>query len=156
MYLKNIESSFLRHVDYFKTVDYSAKLLGKEDVLVLLLEELIHSLEEFAKKLSAFLGINLHETLRLLKGKRANIGLGHVQLEIEALRTKWYPLSNISLFSKMLNIYLALKKSVKKNKGSEIYITKDWSERLKKSYTKGNRELATQYDLPLEKYGYPI
>jgi hypothetical protein len=153
---KNLERSYLGHIDYFKTVDYYAKLLGKENIGVLLLEELVHTPGEFIKKLSAFLGIDADQGLQLLKGKRANIGTGHIQLEAEALRSKWHPLSNFFLVSKMLKVYLALKKNVKKKKSAEIPISDDWIERLRQLYTKGNQQLAGKYELPLENYGYPI
>lgn len=153
---KNLERSYLGHIDYFKTVDYYAKLLGKENIGVLLLEELVHTPGAFIKKLSAFLGIDAHQGRQLLKGKRANIGLGQFHLEAEALRSKWHPLSNLFLISKMLKVYLALKKNVKNKKGAEINISDNWKKRLRQLYTKGNQQLAGKYELPLETYGYPL
>lgn len=153
---ENIERSYLGHADYYKTIDYYARLFGKNRVCVLLLEELIHSPAEYAGKLSDFLGIAADETRDLLAGKHANRGISRFQLESEALRSRWYPFSRSYLISKLLKIYLFLTRNARRKQDAEVKIPQDWVERIGDLYRAGNRLLISEYGLPLERYNYPL
>ncbi|MDQ1351674.1 MAG: hypothetical protein QG657_1979 [Acidobacteriota bacterium] len=153
---ENIERSYLGHADYFKTIDYYARLFGKNRVCVLLLEELIHTPAEYAEKLSNFLGIAADETRELLAEKHANRGISRFQLEFEALRSRWYPFSRSYLISKLLKIYLNLTKNARRKQDAEVKIPQEWVDRIGELYRTGNRLLIDEYGLPLEKYNYPI
>ncbi len=153
---ENIERSYLGHADYFKTIAYYARLFGKDRVCVLLLEELIHTPGEYAVKLSDFLGIAAGETRELLAGQHANRGISRFQLESEILRSRWYPFSRFYLISKLLKIYLILTKKARRAQDAEVEIPPDWVDRIGGLYKAGNLLLISDYDLPLEKYGYPV
>jgi hypothetical protein len=152
---KDIERSYLGHVDYFKTIDYYAQLFGRDNLCVLLLEELINRPGEYVKKLTGFLEIDFDEALGLVMGKHANKGIAQSRLEFETLNTKFFPLNHFFLIRGMLKLYFSLKKMVKKDKEAEVLIPKDWTERLRKLYCEGNRKLIS-FNLPVEKYNYPI
>jgi len=152
---ENIERSYLGHVDYFKTIDYYSRLFGRDNLCVLLLEELIDRPEEYVRKLAGFLDIDFDEAQGLLRGKHANKGIAQSQLEFETLNTKFFPFTHFFLIRGMLKLYFSLKKLVKKDKEAEVLIPKDWTERLRKLYGEGNRKLIT-FNLPVERYNYPI
>lgn len=153
---ENIERSYLGHADYYKTIAYYAGLFGKNKVGVLLLEELSQKTEAYAGKLSDFLGIDVDETLQLLKGQHANRGISRFQLESEALRSRWYPCNRFFLISKLLKIYLVLTKSAHKNQEAEVQIPNDWETRIGDLYKAGNRLLIGEFGLPLAEYGYTV
>jgi len=153
---ENIERSYLGHADYFKTIAYYARLFGKNNVCVLLLEELIQTPREYAGKLSDFLGIDAEETRGLLAGKHANRGISRFQLESEVLRSRWHPFSRSYLISKLLKIYLFLTKNKQRKQDAEAQIPPGWVDRIGELYRAGNRLLISEYRLPLEKFGYPI
>lgn len=153
---ENLERSYLGHVDYYKTIAYYAELFGKEKVCVLLLEELRHTLGEYARKLSNFLGIDAGEVQELLKGKHANRGISRFQFESEILKSRWYPLSRSALVSKLLKIYLSLMKNAQRNQDAEVKIPEDWVDQIGNLYRVGNRALINEFGLPLNQYGYPI
>lgn len=153
---ENIERSYLGHADYYKTIDYYGRLFGKNNLCVLMLEELIHTPGEYAGKLSDFLGTDAEETRELLAGKHANRGISRFQLESEVLRSRRYPFSRGYLISKLLKIYLYLTKSSRRNQDAEVKIPQEWVDRMGELYKAGNRLLIIDYGLPLEKYGYPL
>jgi hypothetical protein len=153
---RNIDRSYLGHVDYFKTIDYYSQLFGRDNVCVLLLEELIDRPEAYVRKLTGFLDIDFDEALVLLTGKHANKGIAQSRLEFESLNTKFFPFNRFVLIPAMLKLYFSLKKIVKKDKDAEVRIPEDWTERLVKLYGEGNRKLSRVYNLPVEKYGYPV
>lgn len=152
---ENIERSYLGHVDYFKTVEYYSRLFGRENLCVLPLEEFIRDPEEYIKKLTRFFGIDFSEAMGLVTDKHANRGISQFQLEAEALRSKWFPLNRFFMIAGMLNIYLFLKKNVRKDKDADILIADKWHDRFAAIYREGNRKLEALYGLPLTEYGYP-
>lgn len=153
---ENIERSYLGHVDYYKTIAYYSGLFGKEKIGILLLEELSHNLEEYARKLSDFLGIDTFEVKKILAGKHANQGITRFQLESEILKSQWYPLNRSTLVSKLLKIYLVLMKNAHRNQDAEVQIPTHLLERIGELYKTGNRALINEFGLPLKEYGYPI
>jgi hypothetical protein len=153
---ENIERSYLGHADYFKTIDYYARLFGKNNVCVLLLEQLVHTPGEYTAKLSNFFGIDAGETNDLLSGKHANPGISRFQLASEALRSRWYPFSHSYLISKLLKIYLHLSKNTWREQDAEVRIPRELGERIGALYRAGNRLLISEYGLPLETYDYPL
>ena len=153
---RNIERSYLGHLDYFKTIDYYSKLFGKDNVCVLLLEELTERPEEYIKKLAGFLDIDFDEALALVVEKHANKGITQSRLQFESLTTKFFPFHHFFLVVGMLKLYFLLERVIKKDRDAEVYIPAHWRERLGKLYCRGNRNLSSVYQLPVEKYGYPI
>jgi hypothetical protein len=153
---KNIERSYLGHLDYFKTIDYYSQLFGRDNLCVLLLEELIDRPGGYVRKLAGFLGIDYDEALALLRGKHANKGIMQSQLDFESLKAKFFPLHNSFFITGILKFYFFLKKVVKKDKVARVSIPGSWMKRLSEIYCKGNQELSRIYNLPVEQYGYPF
>jgi hypothetical protein len=153
---RSIERSYLGHVDYFKTIDYYSGLFGRDNVCILLLEELIDRPGEYVKKLAGFLGIDYDEALALVAEQHANRGITRYRLEFESLITKFFPFHHFFLVLGLVKLYFLLKRVIKKDQYAEVSIPVGWSERLGGLYCEGNRKLSSVYQLPVEKYGYPL
>ena len=151
---RNIERSYLGHVDYFKTIDYYSRLFGRDNVCILLLEELIHRPEEYVKKLAGFLDIDFDEAMTLVVEKHANKGIPQSRLEFESLMTKFFPFHHFFLVLGMLKLYFLFKRVIKKDQYADVSIPAGWRKRLETLYCQGNRKLSSVYQLPVEKYGY--
>ena len=151
---------YIAHADYFKTIDFYAKLFGKENVCILLLEEFIDNKEEYLKKLSGFLGIGLEECVERVGQAHEHKEISRSQLEFELLRSAFFPFHKFPLLAGVLKSYISIKNRLKRRvgEGAEVCvdIPGEWKERLRKFYGRGNRELIDRYELPLETYGYPL
>ncbi|MCP4155720.1 MAG: hypothetical protein GY757_48795, partial [bacterium] len=128
---KNVERSYLGHIDYLKTIDYYARLYGKENVCVLLLEEFIQNTEAHIQKLTDFLEIDTKEALTLVEGKHSNKGISNLQFQKEALRTKMFPFQNSILISWPIRAYYSLKKVRRKEEQVQLKLDPQWQEKIK-------------------------
>ncbi|MCP4221193.1 MAG: hypothetical protein GY765_41585, partial [bacterium] len=153
---ENTERSYLGHIDYYKTIDYYARLLGKENVCVLLLEEFVNDRESYIGKLCQFLGIAKEEAHALVKEKHANRPIGSMQLQAEAREARWFPLSRNFPGDDLLRIYNKIQKTIKKDREVDIFIEEEHKAELRKLFSQNNRALVERFDLPLEKYNYML
>ena len=71
--MKNI--NFFKSIKYSEIINYYIYLFGRNNVKVVLFEDLVNNLEYFSKEISVFLEINYNEVFSLLNGKRENIGV---------------------------------------------------------------------------------
>lgn len=154
----DFQKGYIAHADYFKTIDFYAKLFGKENVCILLLEEFIHNKEEYLKKLSGFAGIDFQESGERVGQAHEHKEIPQSQLDFELLRTRFFPFHKFPLVPAMLKFCIFIKKKLKKCKDptAQVDIPGNWSERLAGLYREGNRKLVRDYGLPLEAYGYPL
>lgn len=153
---ENLERSYLSHADYIKTIDFYAGVLGRENVLVLLLEEFIRDKEAHIAKLSEFLGIGGHEALELVGDAHEHREISQAVLDHELLRTRFSPFHDMPPVSWGLSLYMKLKKRIMGERTARVEIPGEWREYLMQLYSPGNRRLIEEYRLPLEKYDFPI
>jgi len=156
MIFENPARSYAGNIKYFDTINYYTRLWGKENICVLLFEEFLHNKEEYTRQLSGFLGIDAGESLRLLADRHENPRVLQSQVDLELTRSKFGPTGKRSFISAALKQWYDLRNLFKKNQGARVDLPAPWCERLRDFYSEGNRELVKNFNLPLEKYGYPI
>jgi hypothetical protein len=153
---RNIERSYLGHIDYFKTVDRYGKLFGKENVCVLLLEEFVLNRNEYLNKMAVFLNIDREECMKLTEDKHEHKEITQAQLNFERFRSRFYPLSRVPLLFKPVDALFRLRGAFRKEKTARVTVSEEWQKQLRTLYREGNKKLAENYVLPLEKYNYPL
>ncbi len=156
MVFENPDRSYAGNIKYFNTINYYTRVWGKENICVLLFEEFIHNKEEYTRQLSGFLGIDAGESLRLLADRHENPRVLQSQVDLELTRSKFGPTGKKSYISTALKQWYDFRNLFKKNQGARVDLPAPWQERLRDFYGESNRELVKNFNLPLEKYGYPI
>lgn len=150
---KMYHGDFVRNVIYFDTIDYYAGLFGKENICILLFEDLVKNPHEFTRKLSLFLDIDFETSWSIIQNAHENKRITQADFQIESLRSKLGFMRNVTPIVKLMN---GLRKIWGTGKRSEVDIPGEWYQRLWNLYKDGNRKLMEKYQLPLENYGYPL
>jgi hypothetical protein len=146
---------FLNSLKYGETIDYYEKLFGKENIQILLLEELASDINLFSEKISQFMDIDYKNTLNCLLDKRENTSVSKKYNFYRRIRRKIPFQLEISKFfpgiikNKLLN-------KLKSGKKEEFQINKYWVKQLEEYYSDSNKKLEKKYDLNLKKYNYPM
>jgi hypothetical protein len=153
---KDCDRSYIGHADYFRTIDYYSRLFGKENLCVLPLETLTYNKENYIRVLADFMGIDFDEALHSIGEAHEHQEPDTSALGFQQFKTRYFPLSSFFIVSAALKPFYYAKKALSKKWGDGSEISSPWLERLKAFYEPGNRKLARDFDLPLEKYDYPL
>jgi len=143
-------------LNYPQNIQVSVELLGKENVGVFLFEDLQADSEAYYQAISGFLGIDEEETLALTKQKHFNPRLSQGQLDLI------WKLDSSVLTRRMLSRltprwrHFLLRKISKSTGPAKVERSPELHEQIVNSTRDGHRWLVENFDLPLEKYGYPL
>ena len=140
---------------YDELVERYRRLFEPENVGFFALEEMKADVEGFARKLSAFLGINGDESARLLTGQHENVRASRRMLLYHRLRYRFFP--NVDI-DRLLpeRIRTAGQWFLRRGQPTIIKTPDDWRPLIHDLYRESNRRMCDLSGLPLEKYGYPI
>jgi len=151
--MKNI--NFLKSIKYSEIIRYYIYLFGKNNVKVVLFEDLASNLEYFCKEISLFLDIDFNKTFSLLKDKKENIG---VTLNLNRYRqfkrrvSLFIPkiLKENTIIKKIDNILILRLKYGKKQK---IYINNEYKNKIYEYYRSDNLKLI-ELGIDIKNKGY--
>lgn len=144
-------------LDYWRTIDFYCSLFGRDRVTVLLFEELVEDVEQFARKISGVLGINADESIDLLRGEHHNPRYRQRQVRYQALREKFFPGRSLTRWIPgSAHVRELFGRSLTQGRGLSIDLPEAWIEKLRDRYSEGNGRLQEEFHLPLERYGYPV
>lgn len=149
-----LDRSHMGNFIYFPTIQYYAKLFGKENILVLLFEEFLDQPEQYITKLSEFLAIDKNESLELLGAEHENVRIDQSRLEFERWVGSRMALGKSRFLYRLSKVYGYFFHLLAKNKKAKVMIPGPWLERLRNVYSQGNRQLMAHFHLSLEQYGY--
>ncbi len=162
--LERWEFSILCHFDYWAVIKMYIELYGEENVHVLLYEEFANDQENFLKKLSPILGINVEDAIELLCNQHQNKvwRKSKRQVTYAKLREKLFPLTAFSKYipnkggiNNFLSNYLVKGKLVEKEQ-----IPVELLDELTDKYSNGNTMLRNfmieKYNIDINKYDYPM
>lgn len=153
---ESIHGNYIRQIDYYKTISYYAGLFGKDNVHVLLMEELARDSGAFLRSLSGLLGIDGQELSTRMKDAHDNRALSRARFESEKLSSRFFPFHRFPPVSMAIKLISFIKNKRFKDSPARVDFPSGWRDELETLYSKGNRGLAEEFALPLEKYGYPM
>ena len=142
---------------YDKLLSVYAELFGEDRVHVLLFEEFVEDKQQFVRKLSQILNIDPDEAIKLLSVGHERKRYTGRMLAYNRFRTSFLwgvPLSRYLPFgqaaSKLLHKFL--------NGGmpAKVVVPDELKQQIHEIYCEDNTMLAKKYNLPLERYGYPM
>lgn len=142
---------------YDKLLTVYADLFGRERVHVLLFEEFVEDKPQFVKKLSEILAIDTDEAGKLLQVGHERKRFTGRMLAYNRFRTSFFwgvPLSHYLPFGRMASQWLH--EFLNKGASAKIMLTDEMKKQIHDLYGMDNALLARKYDLPLERYGYPV
>ncbi|HXD87620.1 MAG TPA: hypothetical protein VN641_14075 [Urbifossiella sp.] len=148
-----VQCWYVRNVDYFPLIDHYASLFGRENVLVLPLEELQeHGSSAYLGRLFRFMDLPLSEADLQQFNRPRNVRMSAVEeraAELLANRSA-APILRQALENP------ALAGLLPQSPRAELHIGEGVAEEIRGRARAGNRRLAEQFHLPLEVYGYPL
>ena len=140
--------------DQFEAIYHS---LFEGRIHILLFEEFVQHRAVFVEKLSEILKIDRNESLQLLKDSHERRRITDRMRKYNRFRTSFLWGVNLAdrlPFGKCLarNFETFLAKGVP----AQIQVDRSIERTIHALYSEGNSKLALKYDLPLQKYGYPL
>jgi hypothetical protein len=132
-----------------------ADIFGRENVRVMLLEDLQSDAQAFARTMCSFIGVDPEEGARLLAKERKNARVSERYYRYSMLRKR---LGLYVPFGKMLPKQArdAFNAYMRSGKGADVSFAAPSVAGLEDYYRADNRHLAEAWQLPLARYGYPL
>ncbi len=150
----------LWNLDYYQTIKAYSDVFGKDNVGVFLFEHLKEDASSFIKDLCLFLGVDAEVNLDVLSNKRKNIRWDEkrinqlLNIQSSFMQSVKYRFSSHEQRVEALN--LAEIEYNSSNNKARAEIPDLWKKRIQEYTSPGNRILASNWGLPLERYNYPL
>ena len=152
---RNWQTSQLGLFDYLATIRQYERAFGRDQIRILLFEDLADNPNEFAAQLARNLDLPAQEVREFLASQRHNERQSIGELRYHAYRPN-FP-RGVSL-RRLLPSGDALSetmwKVLKRQAPANITLTANWQAKLQDHYGPANAELAQAYGLPLAENGY--
>ena len=142
---------------YNRLLSNYADLFGPDNVHVLLFEELIADKKVFVEKLCQVLDVELNEAIKLLAERHERPRITSRMLAYNRFRTWFFwgvPFTSYIPGGRWMAA--AFQQFIESGPSANVELSQVWREKISDLYAKDNQALALAYDLPLDKYGYPL
>lgn len=128
---------------------------GNDRFAILLFEEMVHEPREFCRKLSVFLEIDPSETIKLLSNKNKNPRLTKRHRAYMYAKSMFLPIP-VAFALHKIECRLGFTRILAKGAPFRVDLPDHWTKIFSSHFSEGNRYLANKYQLPLERYSYPL
>jgi hypothetical protein len=143
-------------LNYNQNIQASVDLLGKENVGVFLFEDLVSNPEAYYRSISSFIGIDADETCALSQHKHFHKRITQGQLDlIRQCDSFWVGSVLLPRLSSRMRRFL-LDRAGKDSPSAKVGLTPALQEKISAETRDGHRWLIENFDLPLDKYDYPL
>lgn len=146
------------HLEYAEAVEVFASVFGRESVGIFLFEQLREDQAAFIEAICRFLGIDAQEGVIHTRGQRENDRWTQAQFDRlkrihgSLLRATLFRFANRRARRRMLG----LGRNGSEGPRARAEISEAWQERILDKTREGNRRLMERWNLPLDRYGYPL
>ncbi|MFH1267161.1 MAG: sulfotransferase [Planctomycetota bacterium] len=148
------------HLNYANTVEIFADVFGAEAVGIFLFEQLVEDNAAFLDALCRFIDVDSEEGIALAAGQRGADRWTTTQMEkLQQIHGSLLQSMAFRFGSKWRRReMLGLNRNGTSPEGERARapIPDAWQERILAETREGNRRLVEKWDLPLERYGYPL
>ena len=155
----NFHGEILPHLQYAETAQVFVKHFGRENVHVLLFEDLVANEEEFYRGVCRLMQIDADEGMALVSGERENERWTKEQVDVLArtvnspIRSFFYRLKSRAQRLRLLGLD-GYGVPLQAGERARAMISPAWKEEIFKTTCEGNRWLEEQFQLPLHKHAY--
>lgn len=151
------EKGALTHLEYAQTIEMLAGVFGREAIGVFLFEQLVEDARRFLRSLCAFIGIDAAEGVRLTAGKRQNDRWTSAQLDrFKAVERSTWRSTAFRFAPRPVRERMLGRHRADDGPGARAHLPPEWRERIGELTRPGNRRLVEQWNLPLDRYDYPL
>ena len=148
-------SDDLRLYRYDTMVNSFVEHFGRENVAVILFEELKTDAASFARQVCKFIGVDAEQGATLIRGERRNKRVSQRYLLYSKLRKG---LGMYLQFGRIVPgpLRQAFNNFIMAGADAKIQLPSSWVTKMEQYFRDDNRRLAQEWGLPLGKYGYPL
>ena len=149
----------LTFLNYAETLQVYADVFGRQNIKLTLFEQFAEDNEAVIRDICEFLGIEPAEALQILNGKHENKHLTLPQIdrlrEIEG--SFWQSFAfRFSPRKRRKRMIFEQPPATRVTPEEDLEVPPAWQEKICDFTREGNREIARQWNLPLEQYNYPV
>jgi hypothetical protein len=146
----------LGHLKVGQLTAMYADIVGRDNVCVLLFEEMRDDLPAFAARIGRFLGVEPAAVIACIGGRHENPRRQtQLMLAYRSLRAHLLPgFSLAALFPK--RVQAGFQRALARGDKSQIRLPAEWIERLRVYYADDNAQLAGAFGLDLARWGYAL
>ncbi|MSR56167.1 MAG: hypothetical protein EXS05_00600 [Planctomycetaceae bacterium] len=150
-----LQNQYLQNLDYYRLIDHYGKLFGRENLLILTLEELRkHGARPYLEKLCRFMKLELRvcdvDDFNIPRNERMTVVESRLADLVTGGAAQW------AAAAKELLEKESLANLVSKAPRLSVEFTDDQREMIRQSVVPGNQRLAAEFNLPLEELGYLV
>lgn len=139
--------NFLSTLHYYEVIKYYVNVFGKENVGVFLFEDFVIDKCACLEKLCDFLAVDLKTSLDLIEGRHELPNLSSRELTSYKLMSKYAPERDLPRAA-------VIRKFLRNSPRASVEIDNAWQDKIRGLYGKGNQDLAHEFSLPLQQFGY--
>jgi len=146
----------LGHLKAGRLAGMYADIVGRENVCVLLFEEMRDDLPAFARRIGGFLGVDAAAVVACLLGRHENPRRQtQLMLAYRSLRSHLFPGTSLSALLPK-SVQTGFERMLARGAKSHIALPAEWIERLRVYYAEDNAQLARSFGLDLARWGYAL
>lgn len=150
-----VRQHYLQNLDYYPLIDHYGKLFGRENLLILTLEELKkHGTRAYLEKLCRFMNVELRladiDDFNLPRNQRMTVVESRLADLVTAGVAEWTAAAKELLQKESLAILVSQAPRL------QVEFTDDQRETIRQSVVPGNQRLAAEFNLPLGELGYLV
>ena len=146
----------LGHLKVGQLTAMYADIVGRDNVCVLLFEEMRDDLQTFAKRLGGFLGVDTDAVLACMRGRHENPRRKTERmLAYRSLRAHVLPGVSLAGFLPE-RVQTRFQRALAGGGKSNLKLPAEWIERLRAYYAEDNARLAGGFGLDLARWGYAL
>lgn len=147
---------YFSSLNYYEIINLYSEIFGRDNIGVFLFEELVYNPNNFAEKISNFLGINPELSKAILNNKHENISVSQRYNYYRALvRLKLMPRLELLKF-----LPYSFRKDIldflKSGKKKDYKINQNMQTLIHEYFAPLNNKLQEEYKLDLTSYNYPL
>ena len=148
----------ISNLDYGASIDAFSQVFGRESLGIFIFEQLAENPEKFFRRLCSFMGIDGDEGVQLTANQKRNPQLTQKQLDFikstssSPLRSFLYRLRSNKGRRRILH---AEEYALDASK-AKVQIPHVWRTRLEDLTRECNRTLVEEWEIPLDRYDYPL
>lgn len=153
----NRTTSIMGALDYGRVLGIYESVFGAGRVHPVLFEEFTQNADAFLQSLCALLEIDVEEAKTALEGRWSHARPSGRFVAYARLRRRLLPTPVMGArLPGARPLHEAWQRLIRGGRTLSVRIPDDWRAILEEDYRPGNRRLVETYNLPLEKYGYPL
>ncbi len=161
---KNFKHTYVKTLDYYHVIGIYEEQFGKDNIKILVFEELQNNPRQFYEKLCDYLGVNRDKyykiAIRKVENKRSadqkykKTRYISVFDKLFMVKNKYLPFVKVGTPPKIKNKLKKIKWTDNQKISKTIFLNNDEKDKILDKYKNSNKKLDKEYNLKLKEYGY--